>query len=106
MTHSRNKGQRGETAVKDIYRDNGIPARRVGNAGSLADVVGVPGVHVEVKMAGVIRILDWLKQAEAEAPEGIIPSVHFRQCSRSRSSGWYVAVPLDDFIGLVKEAKS
>jgi hypothetical protein len=59
-------------------------------------------VHVEVKMQGAIRILEWLRQAEEEAPEGCAPAVHFRLSSRSKSTGWYVALPLDYFIDMVK----
>lgn len=103
----RRKGTKGEQMVAKEYRAQGIDAARVPNSGGLdtkGDLVGVPGVHVEVKMAGKIHILDWLAQAEEEAPEGQTPAVHFRLCSRARSTGWYVATPLDDFIDLLKRA--
>lgn len=104
----RRKGTRAEQQVATLYREQGIDCARVPNSGGLdtkGDLVGVPGVHVEVKCAGTVRILEWLRQAEAEAPEGMSPAVHFRQSSRSRSTGWYVALPLDDFVVLVKRGQ-
>lgn len=101
---SRDKGARGERAVATIYRERGIDCDRVPNSGGLAtkgDLLGVPGCHVEVKSAAALRILEWLRQCEAEAPAGQIPALHFRQCLRSGSTGWYVAVPLGDFIDLL-----
>jgi hypothetical protein len=103
----RRKGTRGEQEVATAYRQQGIPAARVPNSGGLdtkGDIVGVPATHVEVKCAARISILEWMRQAEAEAPPGHTPAVHFRQSSRTASTGWFVCVPLDDFIGLLKEA--
>jgi hypothetical protein len=104
---SRRKGVEGEREVATTYRLQGFDAVRVPNSGGLqtkGDLTGVPGVHVEVKCAGNIRILEWLAQAEAEAPPGDSPAVHFRLSSRARSTGWYVALPLDDFIDLLGRA--
>jgi len=61
------------------------------------DVVGVPGVHVEAKMVEKLNIWKALAQAEADCPEGQIPTVHFR---RSHAS-WYVALSLEDFADLI-----
>ena len=74
---------------------------RVPNSGGLrqkGDVVGIPGVHCEVKRAEALRLYEALAQAEREAPPGDIPALHFR---RNRT-GWYVAIPLDDFIALLE----
>ncbi len=106
---SRTKGTRCEQEVATAYRAQGIDAARVPNSGGLdtkGDLVGVPGVHVEVKCAGRLSILEWLRQCEAEAPAGATPALHFRQSSRQASTGWYVAVPLDDFIDLLLRAEA
>lgn len=100
----REKGARAERAVATIYREHGFEVARVPNSGGLdtkGDVLGIPGVHCEVKHNEALNIWKSLLQAEAEAPAGCIPAVHFR---RNRS-GFYVALPLDDFIGLLKEAQ-
>jgi hypothetical protein len=101
---SRRKGTKGEQDVARLYREHGFPAARVPNSGGLdtkGDVLGIPGIHCEVKCAGRISILEWLAQAEGEAPAGQAPTVHFRLSSRQRSTGWYVALPLADFIALL-----
>ena len=63
------------------------------------DLIGVPGVHVEVKRCERAQIWDWIKQAEKDCERGDIPAVHFR---RNRSD-WYVSVPLEAFIELLKK---
>lgn len=103
---SRDKGARGEREVALFYRAAGIGARRVPNSGGLdtkGDVLlDVPGVHVEAKIGATIALWQGLAQARAEAPTGSIPALHFRRSSRKHSSGWYVAIPLPDFIDLLK----
>jgi Holliday junction resolvase len=107
VTDSRAKGTRGEQAVATLYREQGIDCARVPNSGGLAtkgDIVGVPGVHVEVKSTGRLRLVEWMEQAEREAPLGQTPAVHWRFCTRSKSTGWFVSVPFDDFVDLLKRA--
>jgi hypothetical protein len=101
----RRKGTKGEQEVAREYRAQGFAAARVPNSGGLdtkGDVLGVPGVHVETKIGATIRLWEGLAQAELEAPHGQTPALHFRRSSRQASSGWYVAVPLDDWIDLLK----
>lgn len=95
---SHRKGRRGEQEIASEYRQLGFDAARVPNSGGLrdpGDVAGVPGVHVEVKRTERLRIYEALDQAEADAPRGHIPALHFRR----NGSGWYVAIPFDDFVG-------
>lgn len=103
----RDKGKRGEREVAAAYVAEGIDVRRLGNAGRLADLAGLEklGVHAEVKMTGRTDLPGWMRQAEDEAPTAQIPAVHWRLCSRGNSTGWYVNVPLADFIDLLKEAR-
>jgi hypothetical protein len=103
----REKGKRGEREVAAVYVSEGVRVTRLGNAGRLADLSGLDklGVHAEVKMTGRTDLPGWMRQAEAEAPATQIPAVHWRLCSRGVSTGWYVNVPLSDFIDLLKEAR-
>lgn len=106
---SRDKGARGERAVATEYRLQGIECARVPNSGGLdtkGDIVGIPGVHCEVKSAGRLDIAAWMRQCEAEAPEGQVPALHWRLCRRGGSTGWYVNLTLDDFIDLLKRASA
>lgn len=101
----RRKGVRGEREIASIYRQAGYPAARVPNSGGLdtkGDLAGLPALHVEVKRSEHLNIWRALEQAERDAAATDIPALHFR---RNRS-GWYVAVPLDDFLDLLREAQS
>ena len=102
--HSRNKGKRGEREVAKIFRDAGYPARRSvqynGRPGTAADVVGVPGMHIEVKFVEKERIREWYRQAERDAsasPEQVPVVVH-----RKSREPWLVTMSLDDFIRLLE----
>ena len=91
------KGRAAELELVGILNDHGIPARpgEPMNYGSEADIVGVAGVHVEVKRAEQLRLPEWLSQAERDAQRfGGWPCLFFRR-SRER---WRVVVPLELWI--------
>jgi Holliday junction resolvase len=99
---SRDKGARGEREVADVFEAAGVPARRTAGlqAGErvegldVADAdatLAVAGVHIEVKRCERIELPAWLRQAEADAPEGAEPVVAFR---RNREP-WRAVVRLD-----------
>lgn len=99
---SRDKGKRGEREIVRYYSDRGFSAIRTaplqaGFVEGAADVSGVGNFHIEVKRQEALNIWKALEQAEGDAAEGMIPTVHFR---RNRSD-WYVALRLDDFIRLM-----
>ena len=94
---SRDKGARGERELANIYKERGFKCRRAGNSLGLADCVGVPGLHIEVKRQEKLNIWAAMDQAEGDAREGEIPTVHYR---RNRSD-WWVTLPLSDFIDLL-----
>jgi Holliday junction resolvase len=97
---SRNKGGVGEREVVAIAHAHGLTAARrnfmSGGQGG-GDIIGVPGVHLEVKRQERCSIWEWIKQARDEAPPADTPVVAFRR----NGDGWYAAVPLDDFLELV-----
>lgn len=99
---SRDKGKRGEREIVKYYSDKGFNAIRTaplqaGFVDGAADVSGVGNLHIEVKRQEALNIWKALEQAECDAAEGMVPTVHFR---RNRSE-WYVALRLDDFVGLL-----
>lgn len=108
----RQKGKEGEREVARIYVASGHEVfedvRRAGNAAGLADLRGLERflVHPEVKMQGRTDLPGWMRQAEAQAPEGFMPVVHWRLCSRTVSTGWYANLPLLGYIDLLKAAHS
>lgn len=99
---SRDKGKRGEREIVNYYKERGFETRRTAplQAAGLcdaADVSGVAGFHIEVKRQEALNIWKALEQAERDAADGVIPTVHFR---RNRSQ-WYVALPLEDFVRMI-----
>ena len=99
---SREKGKRGEREIARILRDHGYDARRgeqyCGAAGD-ADVIGLPGIHIEVKRVEQFRMYEALAQAKADARMGELPVVVHRR----NDCEWVVVQPLEDWLRLYSE---
>ena len=66
---SKNKGSAAERLVAAWLRENGYPdacRSRAGWSADVGDILGVPGLVVEVKDAKTKRWGDWLCQLDAE----------------------------------------
>lgn len=100
----RDKGRRGEREVASVYEDAGFAVRGLEGGGDHTVIVG-PGerlrLHSEVKRQETARPWSWWAQAEAEAPPGAIPVVHFRR----NASPWLVMLTLGDFVRLLAYAE-
>lgn len=100
--NSRQKGARGERELAKVFREHGYEARRgqqyCGISGD-ADVIGLPGIHVECKRVEHLNILDAVSQAVRDANTGEIPAVFHR---RDRSE-WLVTMRLEDWFTLFCE---
>lgn len=80
--NSREKGARYERELAADFRAEGYDARRgqqFSGANGDADVVGLPGIHVEAKHVERINIQDAMDQAIRDAKEGEIPVVFHRK---------------------------
>ena len=93
---SRNKGKRGEReAAKELNRLFGLEARRAqqycGEAGD-ADLIGVEGIHVEVKRVERFHMHAALEQADNDHKQGEVPMVLTKQNLKS----WVFCCYLDD----------
>ena len=102
MTDSRQKGKRGELEIATIMRGYGFDARRgqqYNGANGDADVIGVPGIHIEVKRREQVSLDDWLDQATSDARDGETPVVMHRK-SKKR---WKAVLWLDDFMKMYCE---
>lgn len=107
---SKARGKRGELSLVHVLRDAGFPdvkrsVQYCGKATGTADLVGLPGVHVEVKNVQRLNIWEALAQSKRDSEadgngDRDIAAVFFK---RNRS-GWYVAVPLSDFIRLYAQS--
>lgn len=100
--NSRQKGSRGERELAKIFREHGYEARRgqqyCGISGD-ADVVGLPGIHVECKRVEKLNLLDAMEQAVRDAKDGELPAVFHR---RDRCE-WLVTMRLEDWFPLFRE---
>lgn len=81
--NSRQKGKRYELELAAKLREYGYQARRgqqYSGANGDADVVGLPGIHIEAKRRKEIgNLYDWLAQAVSDAKEGEAPAVFCRE---------------------------
>jgi Holliday junction resolvase len=101
---SRRKGAAAEREVAQLLRDHGIPARRgVQYAGGpdSPDVVGLDGVHIEVKRTESLRLWSAMEQATAEKRDGDVASVWHRANGRP----WVVILSAADFLAMYRAAK-
>ena len=102
--NSREKGKRGERELARYLRSHGFEDARRGvqynGADGSADVIGLPGWHVEVKRVEALNIEKALQQAERDA-EGIAetPCVFHRRNGES----WKVTIRARIFLALIKE---
>lgn len=99
MTNSRRKGAEGERELANRLKDYGYDCRRgqqYCGANGDADVVGLPGIHIECKRVEKLNLYDAMAQSVSDAREGETPAVFHR---KDRCE-WLVTIRLDDFMKL------
>lgn len=97
---SRDKGKRGEREVAGLLRSYGYDARRgvqYHGGEDSPDVVGLKGMHIEVKRTETLRLYDALSQSKADAGDDMPIVIH-----RRNNSEWIVIQPLSDWIDLYR----
>lgn len=97
--NSKEKGKRGERELANLLKELGFNTRRgqqYNGADGSADVVGIPGLHIECKRAERLNIEEAMKQAEKDARDGEVPAVFHRR----NNEAWKVTVRLSDFVNL------
>ena len=103
--NSRNRGKRGELELVSVLRGYGYACRRgqqyCGGNGD-PDVVGLPGIHPEVKRNERLNIYDAVAQARSDAKSGLLPVVFHRK----NHCDWLVTMQLYDWILLYREFHS
>lgn len=95
--NSRQKGARGERELAQILRAMGYNARRgqqYSGANGDADVVGLPGVHIECKRVERLNLSEALRQSLRDAKESEIAVVMHRK----NGEGWAVTMCLEDWL--------
>ena len=97
MPNSRRKGKRGELEIAHILKERGYDARRgqqFSGANGDADVVGLPGFHLEVKRVEHLNIDKAMEQSKRDAREREIPVVVHRKSQKE----WLVTMSFTQFL--------
>ena len=97
---SQRKGADGERELAAILREYGYPIERGGSMsfGDVPDLVGLPGIHIEVKRTEQVRLSEWMAQALRDSKrfrDGIPAVFHLRS-----HEAWHVTMSLSDFMTL------
>ena len=101
--NSKKKGKTGELELAKKLREYGYDVRRSvqynGKAeDGAADLVGLPGIHIECKRTEALRLYDAIDQAKRDAT-GEIPVVFHRK----NNCEWVAILPLDEFMQIYRE---
>lgn len=100
--NSREKGAKGERELARVLTGYGYHCRRgqqySGISGD-ADVVGLPGLHIECKRVERLDLLTALKQCIRDTQTGEKPVV----LHRKNNSPWLVTLKLEDFMEIYRE---
>lgn len=106
MTNSKAKGKNGELEAVRLIKSEGYDVHRSAqfcgnNPEGTADVVGLSGIHVEVKRVEHLNIDDALNQAkrDSEKADGGIPIV----LHRKNNTTWKVTMDAHDWFTLYRE---
>lgn len=98
---SKEKGKRGELELSHILTSHGFEARRgqqYCGANGDADVIGIPGFHLEVKRVEKLNINMAMAQSINDAKPDEIPVV----VHRKNRKPWLVTMRLEEWIGMIK----
>lgn len=101
--NSNQKGKRGERMLASRFREYGFNARRsqqYAGINSDADVIGLPGIHIECKFVERLNLYDAMAQSKRDARSNEMPCVFHK---RSRSE-WLVTMRFDDWMTLYGES--
>ena len=99
--NSRSKGKRGELEAAHALQEYGYDARRsqqYAGINSDADVIGLPGVHIEVKRVEKLNIDDALDQSMRDARDNEVPIVMHRK----NRTPWKVTMLFTDYMDMYR----
>lgn len=104
--NSKQKGARFERHLASILKtDYGYDCRRgqqYCGANGDADVIGLPGIHIEAKHQEKMQLYDWMAQSKRDAKPGEIPAVFHKK----NNCEILVTIPLDSFMQIYSEWNS
>lgn len=95
---SQRKGRAGELEIVKVLQAHGIPAEpgQAASYGSTPDVIGIPGIHAEIKRVERLNVSEAMAQAvrDGEKFQDGAPALFHR---RNRSP-WLATMRLEDWI--------
>ena len=103
--NSKRKGVAGERELASVLREYGFECRRSQQycgANGDADVVGLPGIHIECKRVEKLNLYDAMSQAKHDRREGEIPAVFHRKNNHK----WLVTMEVQDWIEMYRKKSS
>ena len=103
--NSREKGKRGELELAGKLKEYGYETRRgqqYCGANGDADVIGLPGIHIECKRVEKLNLYDAMAQAVSDSKEKEMPAVFHRK----NNCEWLVTMRFDDFMKLYGEKQN
>jgi hypothetical protein len=101
MTNSRRKGKAGELEAAHyltaLFHTPVRRGRQFRGSPDSPDVVGLDGLHVEVKRVEAGNVETWLKQSERDASTEQVPMVLHRR----NGDAWKVTIRADDLLRFI-----
>lgn len=104
--YQRNKGARGEILWRNVCRENGFDAERgcqlYQRGSEIADVIGLPGIHQEVKFQERLNLRAAMEQSERDANGEEMPIV----AHKASRKPWLVTMRAEDWFKLYRDSLS
>ncbi len=102
----REKGARGERLWAAFLNDAGFTEARRGcqlyqRGSDIADVVGLAGIHQEIKFVEKLNVRAAMEQSERDAGEGEFPIVAHKTSRKE----WLVTMRASDWVTMYKAAR-
>lgn len=99
--NSNQKGKKGELEFSNLCKEHGFNTRRSQQYSGIngdADVVGLDGIHIEVKRVERLNLSKAMKQAIEDSSEGKMPIV----AHRKNREEWKITMMADDWFELYR----
>ena len=98
---SQRKGRDGERELRDVLQGYGyqVECGDPVSFGSVPDLVGLPGIHIECKRVEKLNLQDAYDQSKHDAREGEVPTVMHRR----NHCEWLVTMRLEDWVQIYGE---
>lgn len=99
---SQKKGRTGELELARLLQDHGYPVEpgQAVSFGKTADLVGLPGIHIECKRVERLNVQEAMAQAERDSEkfQDGVPAL-FHRCNRCP---WLVTMRLEDWLKIYR----